>query len=175
MCPDGFRCPVSQPGSLPSNIPLTSPSSAAVASSIKTVEISTLSHVTDITWYLSNLIVWASTEMWVIVIVGCVPPLRPLFLQVFKRIQSTVHGSSGKSKHGHSHPSDFDRSLNFSSVAHARNKSGTHPAEVFTGTDDSKEHIMPDQDGIMLTHHIDVNYERKKSTADSEETIVNRV
>lgn len=34
----------------------------------------------DVTYELPLLIVWAMSEMWLITIIACIPPLRPLFL-----------------------------------------------------------------------------------------------
>lgn len=30
------------------------------------------------------------TEMWIVLIVGCVPPIRPLFVKLFRKVSSTA-------------------------------------------------------------------------------------
>ncbi|KKY16544.1 putative integral membrane protein [Phaeomoniella chlamydospora] len=69
---------------------------AAACSAVKTSEIQALTKTDDITSAQPSLLLWASTEAWIILIVSCVPPVRPLLEYIFRRATgSTEKGSSG--------------------------------------------------------------------------------
>jgi hypothetical protein len=38
---------------------------------------------------LTSLLIWASTEAWIIIVVGCVPPIRPLMERVLQHLGLT--------------------------------------------------------------------------------------
>ncbi|KKK11814.1 hypothetical protein ARAM_002659 [Aspergillus rambellii] len=59
---------------------------AAVCSAIKTHELKALTLTSDITWAQPDLLIWASTEAWIVIVVGCVPPIRPLMERVLQRL-----------------------------------------------------------------------------------------
>lgn len=44
---------------------------------------------------LSPFLTWALTEVWFIIILGSVPPLRPLFERVFRRAKAMTNTSGG--------------------------------------------------------------------------------
>ena len=54
---------------------------------------------------LSYLIIWAWTEEWLVLILGSLPPLRPLFLLIFRRI-STYEWRSRNKNSGYFRQSD---------------------------------------------------------------------
>lgn len=51
---------------------------AAVCSTIKTIELRNLTQTQDKTFYISRLAFATMNEAWIVLIVGCVPSLRPL-------------------------------------------------------------------------------------------------
>jgi hypothetical protein len=53
--------------------------SAAVAGSIKTSMLASLSARSDLTWEMYDVIIWAGTENFVVLFCGCIPPLKPLW------------------------------------------------------------------------------------------------
>ncbi|KAF2148956.1 hypothetical protein K461DRAFT_315900 [Myriangium duriaei CBS 260.36] len=57
----------------------------ATAAIIRNVYLKRLTDVSDISYTLSPFIIWAMTEMWMVVILGSIPPLRPLFERVVLR------------------------------------------------------------------------------------------
>jgi len=42
----------------------------------------------DLTYDFSHFLIWGTLELWLVTILSCVPPLRPLFMRVCSRIQS---------------------------------------------------------------------------------------
>ncbi|PNS21062.1 hypothetical protein CAC42_3399 [Sphaceloma murrayae] len=64
------------------------------AAIFKTTNILKLGNPADPTWTVSGLILWASTEMFLIIIMSSIPPLRPLFTQLYRHAKERgVHGS----------------------------------------------------------------------------------
>ncbi|KAL4795831.1 hypothetical protein BDV19DRAFT_388854 [Aspergillus venezuelensis] len=59
---------------------------AAVCSAVKTYELKALTEKSDITWAQPSLLIWASTEAWIVIVVGCVPPIRPLMERILVRL-----------------------------------------------------------------------------------------
>lgn len=62
---------------------------AAVTSTIKTIELRNLTQTQDNTYYISRLAFATMIEAWIVLIVGCVPSLRPLMKTVVKRLWGT--------------------------------------------------------------------------------------
>lgn len=46
---------------------------------------------------ISPLIVWTNAESWIILIVSCVPPIRPLFLSLYNYVAPTISTSLDRS------------------------------------------------------------------------------
>lgn len=59
---------------------------AAVTSTIKTIELRNLTQPQDKTYFISRLAFATMIEAWIVLIVGCVPSLRPLMKAVVKRL-----------------------------------------------------------------------------------------
>ncbi|KAF4548431.1 Hypothetical protein D9617_28g065370 [Elsinoe fawcettii] len=66
----------------------------AVASVVRTVLLPTLIESTDITYDFGLFMVWSATELWAVIILGSIPPLRPLFLRFFSKVHTTVTSKS---------------------------------------------------------------------------------
>jgi len=49
----------------------------------------------DIPIPVANVILWATIEMWVVLIVACIPPIRPLFLLILGKVSSSIRTISG--------------------------------------------------------------------------------
>ncbi|KAF2153101.1 hypothetical protein K461DRAFT_267742 [Myriangium duriaei CBS 260.36] len=54
----------------------------AVAGIVRTIYSHRMLSSSDITWELVPFLMWSDTEMWFVIILGSVPPLRPLFERV---------------------------------------------------------------------------------------------
>jgi hypothetical protein len=83
---------------------------------VKTTYLRVLSQTEDVTYYIAQLVTWneyvslptkrkekltnlGRTEKWVVLIVGCIPPIRPLLMVVFHKVVTTARSSSGRNKH----------------------------------------------------------------------------
>lgn len=62
---------------------------AALCSTAKTIELRNLTEATDITFFLSRLNFATMIEAWIVLIVGCVPSLRPLMKAVAQKFLGT--------------------------------------------------------------------------------------
>ncbi|KAF2229477.1 hypothetical protein EV356DRAFT_438012, partial [Viridothelium virens] len=58
---------------------------ASIAAIIKTVNVLTIRTAADKTYATSPLLIWSMVEFWLIILVGSIPPLRPLFLKGLRR------------------------------------------------------------------------------------------
>lgn len=58
---------------------------AAVCGAIKTKFLASLSARSDLTWETYNLFVWSSAELFVIIVCGSVPPIKPLYDMLFNQ------------------------------------------------------------------------------------------
>ncbi|KAF2148147.1 hypothetical protein K461DRAFT_325065 [Myriangium duriaei CBS 260.36] len=65
-----------------------------IASTIRTVYVKKLTQGGDVTTELATFLAWANTELWFIIILGSVPPLRPLFISWFGTVRSKVTETS---------------------------------------------------------------------------------
>ncbi|KAJ5036067.1 hypothetical protein NUH16_003934 [Penicillium rubens] len=146
---------------------------AAVCSAVKTYELKALTETTDITYAQSDLLIWASTEAWIVVIVGCVPPIRPLMEKVLQQLGFTskkpstpyqYRNSSGFAAYGTNKSNPTSHS-NFQSNAYGGRKpfDDDNPdwIELSTsaGTNGSEEHIVNGPKDVMIRTEIETRFE----------------
>ncbi|CAK3792472.1 Hypothetical predicted protein [Lecanosticta acicola] len=82
---------------------------AAIAGIIKTIYIKLITATTDITYAEHPLLIWAYTEMWLIIILGSIPQLRVMF--AFLRSEISVRDPNNTTlQHSGGDP---DKSLNY--------------------------------------------------------------
>ncbi|KAF2226026.1 hypothetical protein BDZ85DRAFT_317136 [Elsinoe ampelina] len=67
----------------------------AAAAIIRTYYIKRLENPLDFTWEFAPFLSWAATELWFVIILGSVPPLRPLFKRWFGKAKSQLTSSQG--------------------------------------------------------------------------------
>ncbi|CAG8889391.1 unnamed protein product [Penicillium nalgiovense] len=104
----------------------------------------------------SDLLIWASTEAWIVVIVGCVPPIRPLMEKVLQQLGFTskkpstpyqYRNSSGYAAYGtNKKPFDDDTPdwIELSTPA---------------GTNGSEEHIVNGPKDVIIRTEIETRFE----------------
>ncbi|OJJ42778.1 hypothetical protein ASPZODRAFT_20055 [Penicilliopsis zonata CBS 506.65] len=69
---------------------------ASACSAVKTYQLQVLSRTSNTTYAQPPLLIWVSTEGWIVIIVGCVPPIRPLVDRLFQQLGFTSNRSSNK-------------------------------------------------------------------------------
>jgi hypothetical protein len=121
----------------------------------------------------SDLLIWASTEAWIVVIVGCVPPIRPLMEKVLQQLGFTskkpstpyqYRNSSGFAAYGTNKSNPTSHS-NFQSNAYGGRKPFDDDApdwiELSTsaGTNGSEEHIVNGPKDVMIRTEIETRFE----------------
>ncbi|PSK42881.1 hypothetical protein B9Z65_6835 [Elsinoe australis] len=62
----------------------------ATAAIIRTYYIKRLENPKDFTWEFVPFLSWACTELWFVIILGSIPPLRPLFKRWFGKVKSNL-------------------------------------------------------------------------------------
>lgn len=137
---------------------------------VKTVEIKNAAATTDITYALGKLNLFSYVEDWVIIMVGSMPPLRPLFVKLFRKTQEAVHKSNYTNAHG------TTRGLSLQSIPHFgghSKKSGTSHRNTLEDNS-SEENILRDntrRNGgqIVITSQFEVEY-GKSAVPDIEST-----
>lgn len=80
---------------------------AAVCAAIKTYQIRYLMDPSDLTYKISLLLIWGSTESWIILIVSCIPPIKPVVKRILEilHIISTASSSSKNRYYNHNYAS----------------------------------------------------------------------
>ncbi|KAJ5515153.1 hypothetical protein N7463_004705 [Penicillium fimorum] len=120
----------------------------------------------------SSLLIWASTESWIMIIVGCVPPIRSLMEKVMQRLGFTskktstpyeYRNSSGRAAYG-TNKSNLASHTHFQSNAYGGRKSfeddpGWMELTTSGGTNGSKEHIVNTQKDVMVRTDIVTRFE----------------
>ncbi|KKA22208.1 hypothetical protein T310_3772 [Rasamsonia emersonii CBS 393.64] len=112
------------------------------------------------------------TEMWVILIVGCIPPIRPLFIALFRKVVSSARSLSGPEKYNRSgtelryfsHASRHSRQ-----PVQSQRSRGTELGSM-ANDHESEENILAMEGGaIVKTTNISLTYEG--STTASREPV----
>jgi hypothetical protein len=123
----------------------------------------------------SSLLIWASTEAWIVIVVGCVPPIRPLMERVMQRLGLTskktstpyqYRNSSGHAAYGTNKSNPASHS-NFQSNAYggrkpqgdAEDAPGWMELSGSGGMDGSKEHIVSGTKNVVITTDIVTRFE----------------
>lgn len=97
--------------------------------------------------------------MWTIIMVSCIPPIRPLFVRAFKGIQST----SGASKANNNKAPSYLYSGPYASQSN--NIKRSQPK-----VDNESEENILQEDGIMLTRKVSIHYEESGRSMNSKYT-----
>lgn len=106
--------------------------------------------------------IWASTELWTVIIIGSIPPLRPLFLRLFSKVSSQVTPSRGTG--GRTEATDnktgFSMSRLNKSALEKKGGISTHTAQVIDlESDGSTENVLANDHlarGITVRHDVDI-------------------
>ncbi|KAF4551414.1 Hypothetical protein D9617_13g099130 [Elsinoe fawcettii] len=69
---------------------------AGIASTLRTARTSRLLQA-EVLVATAEVVTWGHCEAWLIIIVSCIPPLRPLFLQFYRNVTSSLHSFSNRS------------------------------------------------------------------------------
>ncbi|KAJ5309249.1 hypothetical protein N7508_004628 [Penicillium antarcticum] len=99
----------------------------------------------------SSLLIWASTEAWIVIVVGCVPPIRPLMERVLQRLGLTkktsnpynLRGSSGHAVYAYGEGNRFqeeEEDMRWIELTRTR------------GPNESNEQIVGSKDVVITTN-----------------------
>ncbi|KAJ5101265.1 hypothetical protein NUU61_003487 [Penicillium alfredii] len=131
---------------------------ACVCSIVKTTYLQVLSETHDPTYYIAQLITWNETEMWVVLIVGCIPPIRPLLMVVFHKVVSTARSATGRTDKNRT--GTELQSYSHASRPQAKSRSpGTTQLGSSLDAKDSEENILSPDANIVKTTDFSLSYE----------------
>ncbi|KAL2830423.1 hypothetical protein BJY01DRAFT_118892 [Aspergillus pseudoustus] len=112
---------------------------AAVCSAVKTYELKALTETTDITSAQPSLLIWASTEAWIVVVVGCVPPIRPLMERILVRLGLSSKKTSTPS-HPYNGPSGYQLGSRSMNTNHSQFRSEAYSGKKIINGNDKDLH-----------------------------------
>ncbi|KAF4554018.1 Hypothetical protein D9617_5g068940 [Elsinoe fawcettii] len=137
----------------------------SIAVIIRTTLLGKLATSKDITWDFGPFMIWASTELWTVIIIGSIPPLRPLFLRLFFKVSSQITTSKDRTG-GRTNNTGGDRtgiSMSKMKSSMLDNKKGgisTHSRHVIDiESDGSTENVLANDhlaNGIMVKHDVEI-------------------
>lgn len=124
---------------------------SGVCSAIKTDQLNSLTSRSDLTWETFSLYLWTGAEIFLVIVCGSLPTLKPLWDRCFGRILTSATGSrnsrgyaSYRSK-GASFPRQA-RGFELSSVAHSSRGPGD-TTEATCIVDHQRETVLPSVGG----------------------------
>ncbi|KAG0645989.1 hypothetical protein D0Z07_7935 [Hyphodiscus hymeniophilus] len=138
---------------------------AAACSAVKTKQLSTVTGTSDLTYELASLDIWASTEMWVIFIVSCIPTIRPIFVKAFNKVYTSGSRTfaTGQGYEQHTGTGAGTHSRAYATNLGTRKGTDSKATTLPTSNNESEENILPGQKGIMMTSHVVVKYDGSDS------------
>ena len=104
--------------------------------------------------------------MWLIIIMGTIPTLRPLFVLLFRSVSSiknsrTSKVSGGINTRGSVSKENHSGSMQLRFIP-GSNQSGNHRiSQKAVGGSESKENILPEGNGIVVKSDYDVAYDER--------------
>ncbi|KAJ5633418.1 hypothetical protein N7490_009757 [Penicillium lividum] len=132
---------------------------ACVCAIVKTTTLQVLAETDDVTYYMAQLVILNETEKWVVFIVGCIPPIRPLLMIIFHRLLTSVKSTTPTHTNHHGRSTELNTySRSKLQVQHMT----SNFVSVLEGKD-SEENLA--EGGIMKTTEVRLSYEAGSSTS----------
>ena len=85
---------------------------AATCGAIKIKFLAGLSARSDLTWETYNLFVWSGSELFLIIVCGSVPPIKPLYDMIFKK--NRIRAGYGYTNSRNNYPTKYSQKSNSS-------------------------------------------------------------
>ncbi|KAJ5767788.1 hypothetical protein N7533_000371 [Penicillium manginii] len=129
---------------------------ACVCSILKTtLGLTALGNGEDLTYNLARLIIWNETEKWAVIIVACIPPIRPLFISLFRKVTTST-----KSRSAQTNGNGRSQELHSFSQGSKSAPRVRHMSPALSRAKESEENILAMEDGaIIKTTDISLTYE----------------
>ena len=101
--------------------------------------------------------------MWLIIIMGTIPTLRPLFVQVFRTVSSIKNsrvskGSAGLNTRDNVSKENYSGSMPLRKIPASKPNGNSRISQKVVGGSESAENILPDGHGIVVKTDYDVAY-----------------
>lgn len=134
---------------------------SAIAAAVKTYFLQQLKSRADFTYDGTSLMIWATTEMYVIIIAGSLPTLRPLALRIVMSFKNRSTSRKGYMQHGHT----FERNSHHLDPYKMKNK--IQRSSMQNRPSGSDQDILPSQ--ITKTTDIAIDYDSRKNRSDKRQ------
>ena len=101
--------------------------------------------------------------MWLIIIMGTIPTLRPLFVQLFRSVSSIKNsrmskGSGGVNTQGSVSKENNGGSMQLRFIPGSKPNGNNRNSQKAIGGSESEENILPEGNGIVVKSDYDVVY-----------------
>ena len=109
------------------------------------------------------------TEMWLIIIMGTMPTLRPLFVKFFHTVSSFKNSRNTRSgiinTGGSNQKELYSGSMQLRSVPGSKVNGNNRTSQHVIGSSESEEDILPKGDGIMVKNDFNVAFAERTDFA----------
>ncbi len=113
---------------------------------------------------MSNVPRFSRIEMCLIIIMGTIPTLRPLFVKLFRTVSSLSKSRKSKSNGGLGTGGSMSKetydggSMQLRPVIGSKPNGANRGSHTAIGSSESEENILPRGNGIVVKSDFDVNY-----------------
>ncbi|KAJ5949796.1 hypothetical protein N7454_001380 [Penicillium verhagenii] len=127
---------------------------ACVCAIVKTITLRVLAETEDVTYYMAQLVILNETEKWVVFIVGCIPPIRPLLMIVFHSLLTSAKSTRGQTTNRHGRSTELHTYSQ--SKPHARHMTSNFVSVI---EDNDSDEMLAEEGGIRKTTEVRLSYE----------------
>ncbi|KAJ5931120.1 hypothetical protein N7466_006613 [Penicillium verhagenii] len=127
---------------------------ACVCAIVKTITLQVLAETEDVTYYMAQLVILNETEKWVVFIVGCIPPIRPLLMIVFHSLLTSAKSTLGQTTNHHGRSTELHTYSH--SKPHARHMTSNFVSVI---EDNDSDEMLAEEGGIRKTTEVRLSYE----------------
>ncbi|KAJ5151591.1 hypothetical protein N7492_009886 [Penicillium capsulatum] len=138
---------------------------ACGCSIIKTTFLRVLSETKDVTFHIAQLVLWNETEKWVVLMVGCIPPIRPLLMMVVRILVNSTQRGVGTTAKEPSNPLYAYYGNKDQSPKPKKATSGL--ISMLTGKGSDENILTVEEGGIVKTTDISLSYDRASESREA--------
>ncbi|CAG8137576.1 unnamed protein product [Penicillium olsonii] len=121
----------------------------------------------------SSLVIWASTEAWIVIVVGCIPPIRPLMDRILQHFGLTSKKTPTPYRYRNTSGYAAYETNKSNPASHSNFQSSAYRGRTLDDDDDpawmeltategpngSKEHIVTGSKEVVITTDIETRFE----------------
>lgn len=137
--------------------------SAGIGSAIKTDQLHLLGSRTDFTWGVYDMYIWTEVELSLVIFLGCIPTIKPIFDWIVKgkpiTSSSAAHSRASRGNGWlYSRSWRFSRGSSTAGSMHKAGKSiGSEDSQISVCDKSQPADVQEDERGIMVTRQWEVD------------------